>query len=139
MLARALDDPCGVLLQAHAAAKRAMRNAVVQLRDSQAAEDELMTRGPDLGANPGEIQQDLANRRGALADLQREVTSSEDAVESAVRSISRKMSVHALLTWVQDPQQNQGGSSLTIFRCCTLPSGVQQFRLGQRTCRSAHL
>lgn len=44
------------------------------LKDSQAAEEDLIARGPDLsGASPDDLQAEVAKRRGELALLQREV------------------------------------------------------------------
>ena len=60
--------------QAHAAAKHAQRQAVVTLRDSQVAEQELMQNGPELeGGEPNELRLEVAQKEEDLAIYEQQV------------------------------------------------------------------
>jgi hypothetical protein len=61
-------------LQAHAAAKRTQRLAVVAFKDSQAAEEELVRNGPELDeGRPDELKSTVAQKRADLVIYQQQV------------------------------------------------------------------
>jgi hypothetical protein len=61
-------------LQAHAAAKRAQRQAIVMLRDSEAAEAEVMRQVPELeGGNPDDLKSEVDQKRADLIIYEQEV------------------------------------------------------------------